>query len=292
MDVQTLLVYIAKASYLLAAVLFILGIKRMSSPVTARKGIVQAGIGMVIATLATFAITGGHNIGLIVAGIAIGVIPTWVWGKKVAMTDMPQMVALFNGMGGGSAAAIGASELLKFTQPGAPTPPLATLALAVIGSLIGSISMTGSIIAWAKLDGRMDKRFTFAGQQAVNFLVLAAAVLAGLALVAWKLDASLIIVFFLLALSFGVLMTLPIGGADMPVVISLYNALTGLAVAFEGLRDGHRGADRRRHGGRLGGHVVDAADGEGDEPADQQCAVLELWRRRQRRGDRGFAETD
>jgi NAD(P) transhydrogenase subunit beta len=234
MDVQIILNFIAKASYLLAAGLFILGIKRMSSPVTARKGIVQAGIGMVIATLATFAITGSHNIGLIVAGTAIGVIPTWVWGKKVAMTDMPQMVALFNGMGGGSAAAIGASELLKFTQPGAPPPPLATLALAVIGSLIGSISMTGSIIAWAKLDGRMDKRFTFSGQQAVNFLVLAAAVLAGLALVAWKLDASLIIVFFLLALSFGVLMTLPIGGADMPVVISLYNALTGLAVAFEG----------------------------------------------------------
>ena len=132
------------------------------------------------------------------------------------------------------AAAIGAGVLLKFTQPGAPTAPLATLALAVIGSLIGSISMTGSIIAWAKLDGRMDKRFTFAGQQAVNFLVLAAAVLAGLALVVWKLDGSLVIVFFLLALSFGVLMTLPIGGADMPVVISLYNALTGLAVAFEG----------------------------------------------------------
>src|SRR5665811_92230 len=182
MDGQIILNFIAKASYLLAAGLFILGIKRMSSPVTARKGIVQAGIGMVIATLATFAITGSHNIGLIVAGTAIGVIPTWVWGKKVAMTDMPQMVALFNGMGGGSAAAIGASELLKFTQPGAPTPPLATLALAVIGSLIGSISMTGSIIAWAKLDGRKDKRFTFSGQQAVNFLVLAAAVLAGLAL--------------------------------------------------------------------------------------------------------------
>ena len=233
MDIQIVLNFIAKASYLLAAVLFILGIKRMSSPVTARRGIVQAGIGMVIATLATFAITGGHNLGLIVAGLALGVVPTWLWGKKVAMTDMPQMVALFNGMGGGSAAAIGGAVLLKFTQSGAP-PPLATLALAVIGSLIGSISMTGSIIAWAKLDGRMDKRFTFAGQQAVNFLVLAAAVLAGVALVAWKLDGSLVIVFFLLALSFGVLMTLPIGGADMPVVISLYNALTGLAVAFEG----------------------------------------------------------
>src|SRR5690606_38878336 len=91
-----------------------------------------------------------------------------------------------------------------------------------------------SIIAWAKLDGRMDKRFTFAGQKAVNFAVFAAAVLAGLALVFWKLDASLVVVFFLLALAFGVLMTLPIGGADMPVVISLYNAFTGLAVAFEG----------------------------------------------------------
>ena len=233
MDMQTMLVLLAKASYFLAAVLFILGIKRMSSPVTARKGIVQAGIGMVIATLATFAITGGNNLVLIVAGIAIGVVPTWLWGKKVAMTDMPQMVALFNGMGGGSAAAIGAGELLKFTS-GAETPPLATLALAVIGALIGSISMTGSIIAWAKLDGRMDKRFTFSGQQAVNFLVFAAAVVAGAAIVFWKLDANLVVVFFLLALLFGILMTLPIGGADMPVVISLYNALTGLAVAFEG----------------------------------------------------------
>ena len=234
MTIENLLPDIAKASYFLAAVLFILGIKRMSSPVTARKGIVQAGIGMVIATLATFAITGGHNLWLIIAGIAIGVVPTWLWGRKVAMTDMPQMVALFNGMGGGSAAAIGAGELLKFTHPGAEAPPMATLALAVIGALIGSISMTGSVIAWAKLDGRMDKRFTFGGQQLVNFAVFAGAVLAGAALVFWKLDASLIVVFFLLALAFGVLMTLPIGGADMPVVISLYNALTGLAVAFEG----------------------------------------------------------
>ncbi len=233
MDTPTMLVDLARASYLLAAFLFILGIKRMSSPVTARKGIVQAGIGMVIATLATFAITGGHNLPLIVIGIAIGVVPTWLWGRKVAMTDMPQMVALFNGMGGGSAAAIGAGELLKFTS-GAEAPPVATLALAVIGALIGSISMTGSIIAWAKLDGRMDKRFTFAGQQAVNFLVFAAAVVAGAAIVFWKLDANLVVVFFLLALAFGILMTLPIGGADMPVVISLYNALTGLAVAFEG----------------------------------------------------------
>ncbi len=233
MAMQEMLIWIANASYFLAAVLFILGIKRMASPVTARKGIVQAGIGMVIATLATFAITGGHNIGLILLGIAIGVIPTWLWGKKVAMTDMPQMVALFNGMGGGSAAAIGAGELLKFSHPGA-APAMTTVGLAVLGALIGSVSMTGSIIAWAKLDGRMDKRFNFAGQQVFNFLILAAAVVAGLALIFWQVDARLIIAFFALALLFGVLMTLPIGGADMPVVISLFNALTGLAVAFEG----------------------------------------------------------
>ena len=234
MDLHETLIWIAKASYFLAAVLFILGIKRMASPVTARKGIVQAGIGMVIATLATFAITGMHNIELILLGIAIGVIPTWLWGKKVAMTDMPQMVALFNGMGGGSAAAIGAGELLKFSDPSTGAHPLVTVALAVLGALIGSVSMTGSIIAWAKLDGRMDKRFNFPGQQVFNFLIFAAAVAAGIALIAWQVDTRLIIAFFVLALLFGVLMTLPIGGADMPVVISLFNALTGLAVAFEG----------------------------------------------------------
>ena len=94
MDTTTLLTYFAKASYFLAAVMFILGIKRMASPVTARKGIVQAGLGMVIATLATFAITGTHNLGLIVLAIVLGVAPTWIWGKRVAITDMPQMVAL------------------------------------------------------------------------------------------------------------------------------------------------------------------------------------------------------
>jgi NAD(P) transhydrogenase subunit beta len=234
MDLQQLLTWAAKASYFLAAVLFILGIKRMSSPVTARKGIVQAGIGMVIATLATFAITGMHNIGLIIAAIAVGVVPTWLWGKKVAMTDMPQMVALFNGMGGGSAAAIGAGELLKFSAPGTVSMPVLTIGLAVLGALIGSVSMTGSVIAWAKLDGRMDKRFTFSGQQAVNFIVFGAAVAAGLALVLWRVEPWLIVAFFALSLLFGILMTLPIGGADMPVVISLYNAFTGLAVAFEG----------------------------------------------------------
>ncbi len=234
MDLHTLLIFSAKASYLLAALLFILGIKAMASPVTARAGIKWAGIGMVIATVATFAITGWNNLGWILVALTIGVVPTWLWGKKVAMTDMPQMVALFNGMGGGSAAAIGAIELFKLTDPGASAPRLDFVSLAVLGALIGSISMTGSLIAWAKLDGRMDRRFNFPGQQAFNFLVLAAAIALGVGLIVWQVQPVLIVAFFALALVFGVLMTLPIGGADMPVVISLFNALTGLAVAFEG----------------------------------------------------------
>src|SRR5690606_39226734 len=122
---------------------------------------------MVIATLATFALTGTHNLGWILAGLVVGIVPAWWSGKRVAMTDMPQMVALYNGMGGGSAAAIGAVELLRFAGAGA-APSTSTLVLGIIGALIGSVSLSGSVIAWAKLDGRLDKRFTFPGQQVAN----------------------------------------------------------------------------------------------------------------------------
>ena len=228
-EVLSLLV---KVSYLVAATLFLLGLQRMASPKTARSGIQWAGVGMLIATVATLFLPGLHNIGLIVAGIVIGTAANGYWGKKVALTDMPQMVALFNGMGGGSAAAIGAVELFKYSAEGR-APNVWTLALAVIGALIGAVSLTGSIIAWAKLDGRMDKRYTFPGQQVVNALVGIAAVVLG-AMALHTLEVPYIVGFFIAALALGVLMTLPIGGADMPVVISLYNAFTGLAVAFEG----------------------------------------------------------
>ena len=231
-NLQSWLPNIARLAYFVAAVLFILGIKRMSSPVTARKGIVQAGWGMVIATVATFGVTGAHNIWWILGALALGIIPAWFKAKSVAMTAMPQQVALYNGMGGGSAAAIGAVELLRFSAEGS-APSRVVLSAAVIGALIGAVSLTGSIIAWAKLDGVLDKRFTFKGQQYINLLVFLAAVLAGAHLFL-GLDVRVIIAFFVLALLFGVMMTLPIGGADMPVVISLFNAFTGLAVAFEG----------------------------------------------------------
>ena len=223
---------LVKLSYFVAATLFLLGLQRMASPKTARSGIQWAGVGMLIATAATFFLPGLHNIALMLAAIAVGVGLNWAWGKNVAITDMPQMVALFNGMGGGSAAAIGAVELVRFSG-GEPVPSKLALVLAVVGALIGAVSLTGSIIAWAKLDGRMDKRYTFPGQQWFNALVFVAAVVCG-AMAIHTLAMPWIVAFFVVALALGVLMTLPIGGADMPVVISLYNAFTGLAVAFEG----------------------------------------------------------
>ncbi len=226
------LLILVKASYFVAALLFILGIKRMASPLTARSGIQWAGMGMLVATAATFALPGLNNLPLIALAVVLGTAVAWISGKRVAMTDMPQMVALYNGLGGGSAAAIGAVELLRFSAAGA-APSQTVLVLAVVGALIGSISLTGSVIAWAKLDGRMDKRFTFPGQQAFNALVFLLAIALG-ALTVYGLEQPVIIGFFVAALAVGILMTLPIGGADMPVVISLYNALTGLAVAFEG----------------------------------------------------------
>ena len=243
---MTLLV---KASYLVAATLFLLGLQRMASPKTARSGIHWAGVGMLLATAATFFLPGLHNIALILVALVLGTGLAWVSAKKVAITDMPQMVALYNGMGGGSAAAIGAVELLRFADVAgrdtshwsadaiaalaARQPSATVLALAVIGSAIGAVSLSGSIIAWAKLDGRLDKRVTFPGQQAFNLLVAVAMVALG-AWAAASLQPVAIIAFFVAALALGVLMTLPIGGADMPVVISLYNAFTGLAVSFEG----------------------------------------------------------
>ncbi|MBS0213877.1 MAG: NAD(P)(+) transhydrogenase (Re/Si-specific) subunit beta [Proteobacteria bacterium] len=238
MSVATLV----ELSYFVAATLLLVGLQRMASPATARSGIQWAGVGVLVAVLATFFLPGMHNLPLLLAAIVLGVAVNWAWGRKVPITDMPQMVALFNGMGGGSAAAIGAVELWKSIGSAAQQSPVHVV-LAVVGALIGSVSLTGSVIAWAKLDGRMDKRYTFPGQQYFNALVFLVALAFG-ALAAWGLlmggaDAQHltqvgVLVFFGLALLLGILMTLPIGGADMPVVISLYNAFTGLAVAFEG----------------------------------------------------------
>jgi NAD(P) transhydrogenase subunit beta len=230
-----------------AAFLFMFGLKRMSSPVTAPSGIRYAGFGMIAAILASFlyvfsvdASARPHlavNIRLAVVALAIGGSFAWLSGKRAAVTAMPQMVALYNGMGGGAAGAIAAVELFGGGVHGA-TALIVTLA----GALIGAVSLSGSIIAWAKLDGVLKHPLRVQGLQIINAAVMAVMIAVGAVIVVSVMTTFNIVmppplwiyIFFGLALVFGVLMTLPIGGADMPVVISIYNACTGLAVGLEG----------------------------------------------------------
>ncbi|ABE36426.1 NAD(P) transhydrogenase beta subunit [Paraburkholderia xenovorans LB400] len=232
---------------LAAAFLFLYGLHRMSSPVTAPSGIFVAGIGMAVAVLASFLYAFGVdaaarpdlpvNLVLALVALAIGGGVAWWGGRKVAMTAMPQMVAIYNGMGGGAAGAIAAVELFGNKARGV-TELVATLA----GAFIGAVSLSGSLIAWAKLDGVINKPVRVKGQQVFNGLVLLATVAVGACIVVASLDQRALIlampawiyVFFGCALAVGILMTLPIGGADMPVVISIFNAFTGLAVGIEG----------------------------------------------------------
>jgi NAD(P) transhydrogenase subunit beta len=217
-------------AYVGVAIVFILGLKAMSSPVTARKGIVWAGWAMIAATVVTLFYPGMQNFALMIVAMGIGASAAWWSGKKVAMTDMPQMVAIYNGMGGGAAAAI---ALLEFTK--GEVHGMAVAALAVLGALIGSVAFAGSCIAFAKLQGIMKKAFRLPKQDAVNMGLAAVTVILGLAIItADDPGMGAVILFFVLSLILGVIITAPIGGADMPVVISLLNAFTGLAVGFEG----------------------------------------------------------
>ncbi len=221
---------IIQISYFIAAFLFIFGLKRMSSPLTARDGIIWAGVGMLVASLITFFEPGMENYLLMTTAIFVGGVAAFWSGKKVAMTDMPQMIALYNGMGGGAAGAIAAVELLK-----GDFHSQTFLTLAVLGALIGSISFSGSMVAFAKLQGLIRRPMRFPGQQLFNIAVfLVAAGFGAVLVIQGEFTGSIILIFFAAALAYGMFMALPIGGADMPVVISLFNALTGLAVAFEG----------------------------------------------------------
>ena len=224
-----------KVAYFLTVVLFIFGLKRMSSPATARSGIVWAGWAMALAVATTFFWPGLENLALILIATILGAAAAWVSGKRVEMTDMPQMVAIYNGMGGGSAAGIAAVELLD-----ADLSSTGLVTLSVVGGLIGALAFSGSMIAFAKLQGLIKGRpITFPGQQVFNLVVFACAVITGAVVVSNGGGTLGITLFFLLTLLFGVLVTLPIGGADMPVVISLFNALTGMAVGFEGFALGN-----------------------------------------------------
>jgi NAD(P) transhydrogenase subunit beta len=230
-----------------AAFLFMYGLKRMSSPVTAPSGIKLAGIGMAVAVIASFLYalnvdTAAKpqlmvNIALSIIALVLGGGIAWWAGRKVAMTAMPQMVAIYNGMGGGAAAAIAAVELLGNKADG-----ITQLVVTLFGALIGAVSLSGSLIAWAKLDEILKTPLRFHGQQIFNGLVALVTLAIGGYIVAVThglitspvATPQLIYIFFGAALLFGILLTMPIGGADMPVVISIYNAFTGLAVGLEG----------------------------------------------------------
>ncbi|TMB90411.1 MAG: NAD(P)(+) transhydrogenase (Re/Si-specific) subunit beta, partial [Chloroflexi bacterium] len=220
-------------AYLAAAVLFILGLKQLSSPKGARNGNFTAAAGMVIALIATipllrFTAAGAAIIGI---GVVIGGIVGTVGARMVKMTAIPQMVALFNGVGGGAAALVAVAELLHFGNH-----PAFTVAFpSVFSIVIGSISFAGSMVAFAKLQELMTGTpITYPSQQLVNGLLAAAIVGFVIAVLAIASVPFSYLSLMILALVLGVAFVLPIGGADMPVVISLLNAFTGLAVAASG----------------------------------------------------------
>ena len=222
--------FYVQAAWFAGALLFIFGLKGMSSPTTARRGIVWAGVGMLLAIFGTFFVPHLNNIGLMLLALVVGASAAWISGKKVQMTDMPQMVAIYNGMGGGAAAAIAAIEFAK-----GDVHSTGTLILAVLGALIGAVSFTGSCVAFGKLQGLIKKAHRLPAQNTVNVALAVAAIMLGFMMVAFAPASGwLIVLFFIVALVLGVVVTMPIGGADMPVVISLFNAFTGLAVGFEG----------------------------------------------------------
>jgi NAD(P) transhydrogenase subunit beta len=226
-----------------AAFLLLYGLHRMASPVTAPSGIQVAGIGMAVAIVASFFSAFGvagaarhllpENIGLALVALLIGAGIAWFAGRRVPMTAMPQMVAIYNGMGGAAAGSIAAVELFGRHASGT-----VALTVTLLGALIGAISFSGSIIAWAKLQEVLKNPWRFKGQRIVNAVVFGVTVLLGAYFLVLDHEGiapqPFIIAFFVLAMLAGILITLPIGGADMPVIISIYNAFTGLAVGLEG----------------------------------------------------------
>lgn len=224
--------------YLIASVTYIFGLKMLGHPETARRGNLIAAFGMTLAIAGTIFLYQGEVppiiYYLIATAIIIGTVIGWGVAKKVDMTKMPELVSLFNGMGGASAALIGLIEFQHYLGD-----QLSILAI-VAGVIIGSISFSGSMIAWAKLNGTLNKPVRLPSYNLVNNLILIALLAFATYIIIMGVDSQwyLYLVFFA-ALAYGVLFVMPIGGADMPVVISLLNSFTGLAAAFGGFLYGN-----------------------------------------------------
>ena len=216
--------------YLLAAVLFILGLKRLSSPATAKDGNRLAAVGMLIAIVVTLLDEQVVSYWIVIAGIVVGGAIGAVLAQRVEMTSMPQLVAAFNGFGGGASAFVAIAELTR-SGDDFPHRTLITIALSV---LIGSITLTGSLVAFGKLQELITGRPVVLPAQVVVDVVLAAAGVTAAVLVATSGETVYAWVLFGVAGALGITRTLPIGGADMPVVISFLNSLSGLAAAATG----------------------------------------------------------
>ena len=214
----------------------------MGNAKTARKGNLIGAFGMTIAILGTIFLHEGKEVsgmvfGLIFGAIAIGTIIGWMTAKKVQMTKMPELVSMFNGMGGACAALISLIEfnhLMESQAAGAPAAPIGTLIAIVAGLIIGSVSFSGSVIAYMKLNGTMNKPVRLPQYNILNTIVMIAVIAFGGYVAATGGSMLLVYGLFAAAIVYGILFTLPIGGADMPVVISLLNSFTGLAAAFGG----------------------------------------------------------
>ena len=218
-------------AWFLSAVLFVYGLRRMSSPSRARSGIQLAGAGMLIAIASMFVHPDLHtNHVLILIAIACGGVLAFLHAKNVVMTDVPQLVALYNGLGGGAAAGIAIMALLEVQDTN-----VAANSFAVLGVLLGCITFAGSMLAFRRLSSQVDNRSRFSSRQVTYLATGAFMLLVGLLLAASSTAHPVLLLMLVgLALAFGIMMTSPISAADMPVLISVYNALTGLAVAADG----------------------------------------------------------
>ena len=232
--------HILELIYLIASVTFVAGLKMLSNPESARKGNLVAAAGMTLAIIGTIFIRSEAVPTiiylLIFLAIAVGTVLGWTAAKTVKMTKMPEMVSLFNGMGGACAALI---SLIEFQNPNNGAPLI--LSTIVAGLIIGSVSFSGSIIAFLKLNGTMNKAIRLPRYNAINNLFLLGLAIFGTYMVVSG-EHALVMLFalFAMALLYGILFVVPIGGADMPVVISLLNSFTGLAAAFGGFLYGNK----------------------------------------------------
>jgi H+-translocating NAD(P) transhydrogenase subunit beta len=225
--------------YLIASVTFIVGLKFLGNPATARKGNLIAAFGMTLAIFGTIFLyqkdgQNLHNLPWIFAGLAVGTVLGFFAAKKVQMTAMPEMVSLFNGMGGACAMLISIIEFQHLSS-GSLVGQEATVLIILVGMIIGSVSFSGSMVAWGKLSGNVKDK-SFGKQQFINIgLLVVILALAYFTIMGTNADPSMLFYAVLtLSLLYGILFVLPIGGADMPVVISLLNSFTGVAAACGG----------------------------------------------------------